>query len=89
MEPAQKFDFAALLEQAPALIEACIADNIPALRNLRLVSKEASRVALLGLRSYTLSLRGQITDSNIDGAPLLQQTRLSHLNVQVYVVGGY
>lgn len=49
-------DLVGLLAHVPPLIEACVFDDTPALSRLRLVSKDASRVALLRLRSYTVNL---------------------------------
>lgn len=49
-------DLVELLEKIPPLLLACICVEIPALKRLRLINKEASRVMLLGVRSYTLAV---------------------------------
>lgn len=80
-------DLAALWEHVPHLLEVCVCDNIPALRDLRLVSKEASRVALLGLRSFTLMLRGIDGYKTVSGAALLRGTQLWNLDVDLLMSG--
>lgn len=88
MELGQAYgDLIALMEHVPPLLEACTCDDIPVLRNLRFVNKEASRVALLGLRSYIVRLRGDATDTNISGARLLQGTHLTHLTLYLQLSG--
>lgn len=74
-------DLITLWEHAPPLLAACISDDTPGFRNLRLVSKEASRVALLGLRFYKLTLNGVAGDTDIRGASLLRRTRLEELEL--------
>lgn len=82
MDPHNPMDLATLLEKVPPLLEVCLHNGITSVRNMRLVSKEASRVALLGLRSYTLRLRGTTrTDTNVGGARLLRNARLQKLTV--------
>lgn len=80
-------DLVALCQHAPPLLKACIEDDLAALRALRLVNKECSRVALLGLTSYTLTLKGDAEDTNVGGASLLQQTRLEDLEVDLVLSG--
>lgn len=87
MHSSRERSFASLLEQAPPLLDACISGDIAALREVRLVSKEASRVALLGLKSYTLNLKGAATDTNVGGARLLRSTRLMKLSVFLRLSG--
>lgn len=81
--------FASILHQVPSLLEACIAQEVSALRRLRLVSKEISRVALQGLTSYTVSLKGVANDTNVGGSRLLQQTCLRELTVYLQLTGGH
>lgn len=76
-----------LLEQVPPLLEACIDDNVEALRTLRFVSKEASRVAMLALKTYTLTLKGDAKDTNLCGARLLRTARLATLTVHLRISG--
>lgn len=78
-------DLVALWEHVPLLLAECTCDDIPVVRNLRLVNKDASRVALLGLRSYTLTLSGP--DCSIIGAGVLQKTRLQNLSVRLVISG--
>lgn len=83
----REMDLIALMRKVPRLRTACVPDEITAVRILRLVNKEASRVALLSLRSYTLNLQGLASDSNISGASLLQQTHLDMLTVNLTLSG--
>lgn len=88
--PTKRMDLVTLWERVPPLLDACVQDNTDAsrLRTLRLVSKEASRVALLALRSYTLVLTdGDHGCRSASGASLLQHTRLQTLNVQLRLTG--
>lgn len=82
-------DLAELLEHVPPLLNACICDDILAMRRLRLVGKDCSRIALLALRSYTLTLKGGVRDTNIKGTVLLRQANLKNLTVCLDVSGGY
>lgn len=82
-------DLVALLEHVPPLLDACLLDNVAAVRRMRLVKKEASRVALLALKSYTLKLKGSAKDTNVGGARLLQHAHLQHLTVQLHLTGGH
>lgn len=80
-----------LLELIPPLLDRCLLsdDNlckkhhtsIPKLLSLRLVNKEASRIALLALRKYRLRLEGVENNSNLMGTRLLHQTQLKKLLV--------
>lgn len=81
--------FVEALQEVPPLLSACLRDDeTPSLRKLRLVSKDASRVALLGLSSYTLTLNGAAGDTNVSGgARLLKPTRLKHLSVHLCLKG--
>lgn len=88
MDPAKEVSFEEVLEQVPRLLDACVGEDISALRRLRLVSKEASRVALLAIQTYTLTLKGTRTDTNIGGAGMLQATRLRELTVRLHLTGG-
>lgn len=87
MDLGKAIDLALLLEHVPPLLEACICNEAASLRKLRLVNKEWSRVALLGLRSYTVTLKGGPADTNINGASLLQQTKLQSLEVHLLLSG--
>lgn len=89
MDPAKEVSFEEVLEQVPRLLDACVGEDISALRRLRLVSKEASRVALLAIQTYTLTLKGSRTDTNIGGAGMLQATRLRELTVRLHLTGGF
>lgn len=87
MDERKEMDLARILEEVPHLLDACVCDETASLRRLRLVNKEASRVALLGLKSYTLKLKGVCTDTNVDGASLLRQTKLQSLNFHLLLTG--
>lgn len=80
-------DLVALWEQVPPLLDACLNDDQAVLRELRLVNKDASRVALLGLRSYSVRLHGTATDTNISGSSLLRDTKLQTLKVDLRISG--
>lgn len=87
MDQGKAIDLAVLLEHVPPLLEACICNQAASLRLLRLVNKEWSRVVLLGLRSYTVTLKGEPADTNVNGASLLQQTKLQSLEVHLLLSG--
>lgn len=83
-------DLAALWEHVPHLLDVCVCDNIPVMRNLRLIRKEASKeasVALLGLRSFTLMLKGIDGYQTVSGASLLRSTQLRKLDVHLLMSG--
>lgn len=83
-------DLVKLLAHVPPLLEACISVQITAVRTLRLVCKEASGTALLGLRSYKLRLlnnSAKIMDMNVNGARLLRTTQLNSLQVCLTLTG--
>lgn len=80
-------DFIELLEHISFLCEACIGDTTLAMRSMRLVSKEASRVALLALTSYHVTLEGGIMDTHVNRASLLQNTYLKTLSVTLHMSG--
>lgn len=77
------------MEHVPPLLDACLLDKVEAVRSMRLVKKEASRVALLALKSYNLKLEGSAKDTNVSGARLLQHTHLQHLSVRLHLTGGH
>lgn len=80
-------DLVGLLGSVTALLDACICDKVAAIRIMRLVNKEASQVALLALKSYTLRLRGTEDSIKVNGASLLQQTHLKKLRVRLVLSG--
>lgn len=71
-------DLTQLLEHVPPLLTACVAYEVNdefshhRVRAVRLVNKEASRVALLGLATYALRLAGGDSDTNVCGSRLLR-----------------
>lgn len=93
-----------LLELVPALLEACtqgpvidpyihgpkIKTSTPAIRRLRLVSKDASRVALNAVRAFTLTLMGAVSSTDLGGGgvKLLQHIKLDTLTVRILSSGG-
>lgn len=81
-------DLIALLEHAPALLEACISCSSFDVGVLRLINKESSRVALKGLRSYALMLIKSASDTDIRAATLLQRTNLEDFEIMVTLSGG-
>lgn len=74
-------DLVTLLEHVPPLREACVSKDNATLKAMRLVSKEVGRVALMGLTSFILYLKGRDNDSPISVARLLQHARLKELTV--------
>lgn len=95
-------DLVTLLRSAPTLLEKIVkmrlGDGINSrnynIGNLRLVSKEASEVALNAVKHYTLSLTGSSglagqRDTNVSGARLLQHTKLQRLDVNVSLNGEF
>lgn len=95
-------DLVNLFHHVSPLLHACINNcsalsdrmgviqDIADLRALRLVNKECSRVAPMGLRSYTLTLKGlpgNGKDTHVGGAALLQHTHLRCLRVNLLLSG--
>lgn len=87
MNPSTGIDLVSVLSRCSYLLRACLGDDLAAVRCLRLVNREARRVALLGLRNYTLTLKGEGGDTNVSGATLLQQTKLTQLTVYLRLTG--
>lgn len=90
--PSGEMGLVLLWTRVPLLLEACVCDEVEALRRLRLVSKEASRTALSGLKSYTLKLCTDTrnTDSmivQVSGARLLRQAKLKTLEIWIGLTG--
>lgn len=93
-------DLISLLEHVPPLLHACAHQHpsgglmfskydMPHVRNLRLVSKEASRIAPLALRGYTLTLRGDAwrKDTHDKAVTVLKLTKLGSLEVDLSLSG--
>lgn len=99
-------DFVSLLRHVPQLLFSCINDDKIGphrpraltlivntdvrFRVLRLLSKECSKVALTGLRFFSLNLRGSphgVQDTNIHSAKLLQHACLQSLDVKLLLSG--
>lgn len=81
-------DLLSLLQCIPPLLHACVDGSHPASKTaranfsaFRLVSKEANRVALAAITSYTLTFLGKPTDTCADIARLLRQAKLQSLHV--------
>lgn len=87
MDPNPAMDFVELLQHVPELREACIGDDPIQIRTMRLVSKEASRIALSGLRSYNVEFLDTIKDTNVNGFKLMKHTCLQTLTVSLVVSG--
>lgn len=66
---------------------ACTDGYIASLRCLRMVNKEISQLALLGLETFSLTLKGVDSDTCVKRASLLKQTKLSELNVHIRLTG--
>lgn len=79
----RNMDLIELLQSVPQLLDACVQGKTAVLRNLRLISKEASKVALLALRSFTLTLKGGAKDTDVNGAGVLSHTCLKNLSVHL------
>lgn len=86
----------ALLEKVPALLECVVcghpgceqrAMRVSAIRALRLVDKESSRMALLALRECSLIMKGGDSDTNLMGTRLLKQANLHHVKLKVAITG--
>lgn len=88
MEHDKTVDFVDYLEKVPLLLEACVGDDTSALSCLRLLSRNASRVVMLGLKSCTLTLRGRGTDTDIKGAHILRHAHLHDLHLRLGISGG-
>lgn len=83
-------DFITLLEQVPALLHMCVCGHGFLQRcvgTLRLINKDASRVALLALTFFKVSLKGQPKDTNVRRASLLRGAHLTKLNVDLMLSG--
>lgn len=59
-------DLVDMLGRIPPLLAACICVEPTALKTLRLVNTDASRVALLGVRSYTLNVDAYADEDDPD-----------------------
>lgn len=82
-----KMSLVGLLEKVPALLQACVGDEMASLKRLRLVSKEFCKLALLALKTYTLTLHGSENDTNACGSRLLRQAQLQCLHVSLALSG--
>lgn len=74
----------------PQLLEACTDDsNASRIQELRLISEEASRVAILALRCYQLRFtwEQQVLDTNLGGLRLLRTCRLNVLKIVLTIQG--
>lgn len=87
MEPGQPMDLISLMRHVPALLSACTRDHVTRIRALRQVNREARIVALLGLKSYRLTLQGYPGDTNVRAAEVLQAAVLNDLHVSLQVSG--
>lgn len=87
-----------LLQRIPPLLHACIDSNADLdlgndnshLRALRLLNKECSGVAMLGLKSYIVTLGGAVgyaQETNISGVRLLRLARLGSLRLNLTLSG--
>lgn len=76
-----------VLEIVPMLLHMCDLSSYDVVRLMRLVNKEASRVALLALNTYSLCLQGDSTDTNVSGSSLLRQADLHFLDVHLTLSG--
>lgn len=88
-------DLLALFRHVPHLLDACVCDHIPALRSLRLISKEAGQAVMPALKSYSLTFSGPAWHSNslitqhtdLRGVKVLQGARLQNLDVLLCLSG--
>lgn len=86
--PGTRMDLVTLLEHVPALLAHCVwFDDYAGRRCLRLVSKEASRVAMLGIFDYRIELIGEGGHKRVCVARLLRPTRLRCLSVRLLLSG--
>lgn len=77
-----------LLGLPTPLLDACVGGDIPTLRALREVSKEASKVVLRAhVRAYTLVFRGEGSDTRPEVGKMLQHMGLRHVTVRLFISG--
>lgn len=89
MTPHSDMDLVTLLGSVPPLLEHCETYKNRSLRALRLVSKEACRVALLCLRSFDLNINGAEHESHVIAARILHPVHLAELTIRMSLTGGY
>ncbi|MEW5307094.1 MAG: hypothetical protein WDW36_009512 [Sanguina aurantia] len=90
VDPPPTVDWMGVLQKVPPLLLACINDDSSALRQLRLVSKEASVFAWRALQSYDLTLKSRKAGNRrLSTARLLRDTQLQNLTVRLYSSGSY
>lgn len=82
-------DLVPVLRRVPRLLEACVLDDLPSLRALRLVCKEASQVALRGLTSFTVELIDGGGYAQVNAARMVRQTQLTELKVSLPWLGEF
>lgn len=87
MDSTASIDLVAILGQVPPLLEQCVLDEVKTLRALRLVNKDASRIALHGLKSFHLSLKGADKESSVSCARMLSHAQLTQLSVSMTLSG--
>lgn len=80
------------LQQAPALLEAIVSSwdherHQPEIASLRLISKQANRLAMQAVRGYSLRLTAQSSTKEplLDVSKLLRDTTLQRLRVVVII----
>lgn len=80
------------LQQAPALLECIVSSwrndkHQPKIASLRLISKQASRLAMQAVRGYSLRLTAQASTKEplLDVSKFLRYTTLQRLRVAVIV----
>lgn len=87
MELTTETHLLALFSRVAPVVDACVVDAIPALRCLMLVSKEASQVALQGMRSFSVDLRGSDNNTSTVVTSHSTQAHLQHLTVRLLLQG--
>lgn len=80
-------DVITLMQHVPPLLHACVGGSVSLLRNLRFVSKQASRIAMQAAHSFSLKLEGRATDTDMGSLAILQQSRLKNLHVSLFLSG--
>lgn len=90
MEFGTNTDLLAVMQAVPPLLSACVGEKGDSeWKALRLVSKEASRVAMLAYVTHSLSLQGYANDTQISRAQLLRTTCLKTLHVTLCLTGKF
>lgn len=87
MEQHGVVELSELFRLVPHLLDTCVKDGPATWKHVRLINRDASRAALICLKSCILDLWGTMSDSDVSGADVLQATRLDSLTVHLHLSG--